>query len=149
MKEGLVVLAVFAFVAFVLGLIAAHVRAGIRHRTEIQKALIAKFSTPQDLAAFLNSEAGKLLIRGTKDDAPAWKEPAPRPVDEQIGIAIGWAVLVLSVGVAIFIVRGLTLPGAVFIALGSGLLFNALLRLSWLTWKSRVARSAPQSGSES
>jgi Flp pilus assembly protein TadB len=131
----LVTLVVFAFVAFVLWLVAAHIRAKIRHRTEVQKELIAKFSSPQELADFLNSEAGKLLIRGAKDDTTAaWKEPAARPPNEQIGIAIGWGVLVLCVGAAVVVVRGLTLPGAVITALGIGLLFNALLR-AWFFWK--------------
>jgi hypothetical protein len=131
MEPVIVTLIVFGFVAFVLWLISSHSQAKIRHRTEVQKELIAKFSTPQELADFLNSEAGKLLIRGAKEDgAPAWKEPAPRPVGEQIGIAIGWGVLVLCVGIAILVVYGLTLPAALFTAVGIGLLFNALLRLT-------------------
>jgi hypothetical protein len=129
-QSAVILLGVLAFVGFILGLVAAHVRAKIRHRTEVQKELIAKFASAQELAAFLNSDAGKLLLRGAKDD-PVWKEPTPRPVDEQIGIAIGWGVLVLAVGVAVFVVRGLNVPSAVLTALGIGLLFNALLRLGW------------------
>jgi hypothetical protein len=128
--EVIVVIVVFAFVGLILALGAAHVRAQIRHRTDVQKELIAKFSTPQELADFLNSEAGKLLLRGGKDDVPRqW--PPQRPVEEQIGIAIGWGVLVLCVGAAVLYVRGVTLPGAVITALGIGLLFNALLRLAF------------------
>jgi len=128
----MITLVVFGFVAFVLWLIASHIKAKIRYRAEVQKELIAKFSTPQELADFLNSEAGKLLIRGTKEDgAAAWKGLPARPVDEQIGIAIGWGVLVLCVGIAILVVSGLTLPGALFTAVGIGLLFNALLRLAF------------------
>ena len=135
MEAALITLVVFGFVAFVLWLVAAHVRAKIRHTTEVQKELIAKFSSPQELTDFLDSEAGKLLIRGAKDDTPVpWKGPAPRPPNEQIGIAIGWGVLVLCVGAAVLVVRGLTLPGAIITALGIGLLFNALLR-AWFFWK--------------
>ena len=131
---ALMVLVVFAFVGLVLALVAAHVRANIRHRTEVQKALLAKFSSPQELTEFLNSDAGKLLLHGAKDNvANPWTPPPPRPVDEQIGIAIGWGVLVLCVGIAIFVVQGLTLPAAVFTALGIGMLFNALLRLAYVT----------------
>jgi hypothetical protein len=127
-----ITLVVFGFVAFVLWLISSHVQAKMRQRTEVQKELIAKFSTPQELADFLNSDAGKLLIRVSKEDsAPSWKDLAPRPVDEQIGIAIGWGVLVLCVGIAILVVQGLTLPAALFTAVGIGLLFNALLRLAF------------------
>ncbi|HEY8521305.1 MAG TPA: hypothetical protein VIN61_14605 [Gammaproteobacteria bacterium] len=46
MQTVLITLVVFGFVAFVLALGAAHVRAKIRHRTELQKALIARFSRP-------------------------------------------------------------------------------------------------------
>ena len=134
-----IVLGVLAFVAFVLGLVAAHIRAKIRQRTDVQKELIAKFASAQELTAFLNSEAGKLLLRGAKDEPAPWKAPDPRPVDEQIGIAIGWGVLVLAVGVAVVFVSGVTLPGAVLTALGIGLLFNALLRLGWWLVKKRAA----------
>ena len=129
------VLIVFAFAGLIVTLVAAHLRANIRHRTEVQKALLAKFSSPQELIDFLNSDAGKLLLHGDGKDhaANAWKPPPPRPVDEQIGIAIGWGVLVLCVGIAIFVVQGLTLPAAVFTALGIGMLFNALLRLAYVT----------------
>ena len=135
---ALIVLAVFAFVGFILALIGAHLRANIRHRTEVQKALLAKFTSPQELTDFLNSDAGKLLVHGAKDNVPnAWRPPPPRPVDEQIGIAIGWGVLVLCVGIAILVVKGLILSAAVFTALGIGLLFNALLRLAFVTASSK------------
>lgn len=138
MPAVVIVLVVFAFVGFVLALVAAHLRANIRHRTEVQKALLAKFASPQELTDFLNSDAGKLLLHGAKDSvANAWRPPPPRPVDEQIGIAIGWGVLVLCVGIAILVVQGLTLSAAVFTALGIGLLFNALLRLVFVTASSK------------
>jgi hypothetical protein len=127
-QDAVIALGMLAFVGFVLGLVAAHVRAKIRHRTEVQKELIAKFTSAEDLAAFLNSDAGKLLISGTKEE-PKWGPPPTRSVDEQIGIAIGWGVIVLSIGFAVLYVSGLTLPGAVISALGGALLFNALLRL--------------------
>jgi hypothetical protein len=129
-QAGIIVLAVFGFVAFVLWLMASHVRAKIRHRTELQKELIAKFSSPQELAAFLDSDAGKALLRGaTAEPTVQWKPPPPRPVNEQCGITIAWGILGLCVGAGIFVARGLTLPGAVFVALGVGFVINGLLRL--------------------
>jgi hypothetical protein len=133
-EAALIVFSVFAFVGFVLWLGASHVKAKIRHRAETQKELIARFSSPQELADFLNSEAGKLLIGAAKDDPPPWKGPPPRPVNEQIGIAIGWGVLVLLVGAAVLFVQGVSLPGAVITAIGIGLLFNSLLR-AWFFWR--------------
>lgn len=135
METGIVVLAVFGFAAFVLWLVASHIRATIRHRTELQKELIAKFSSPQELAEFLNSDAGKALLRGaTAEPATPWKPPPPRPVHEQIGITIAWGILGLCVGAAILVVQGLTLPGALFAALGVGFVINGLLRLLGSRW---------------
>lgn len=130
MAAALIVLIVFAFVGLVLSLVAAHLRANIRHRTEVQKELIAKFSSPQELMDFLNSEAGKRLLHAAKDDMTATR-PAipPRPFHEQVGITIAWGVLGLCVGGAFFAVRGLTLPGALFTAVGIGFVINALLRV--------------------
>jgi hypothetical protein len=137
-EAALIVLVVFAFVGFVLALGAAHVRAKIRQRTEVQKELIAKFGSPQELTDFLNSEAGKVFVQGAKDDTPAaWKAPPPRPFNEQVGITIAWGVLGLCVGGAFFVARGLTLTGALFTALGIGFVINALLRvLLSKTWRS-------------
>jgi hypothetical protein len=134
-QNAVIALGLLAFISFILGLVAAHVRAKIRHRTEVQKELIAKFTSAEELGAFLNSDAGKLLISGTREE-PKW--PA-RPVDEQIGVAIGWGVIVLSVGVAVLYVSGLTLPGAVISALGGAMLFNALLRLGWYAFAKKRA----------
>src|SRR5262245_40359721 len=97
---------VFAFVAFIIWLGMSQAQAKIRQRAEIQKALIAKFASPQELADFLNSDAGKLLIRGATDENAYWKPPAPRPFIEQVGIQISWGVLGLCIGGAIFVVRG-------------------------------------------
>lgn len=122
-------LVVFCFVGFILWLVSAHLRAKVRHRAEIQKELIAKFASPQELADFLNSEAGKLLIRGATDDWIRPKEPPQRPFNEQVGITIAWGVLGLCVGGAIYIVKGLNLPAAIFMAVGIGFLINAGLRV--------------------
>jgi hypothetical protein len=129
-KEGLVVLGVFIFVGVVLSLVAAHIRAGIRHRTEVQKALIAKFSSTQELAEFLNSDAGRILFEGMKNPpAMTAKDVPPRSFKEQVGITISWGVLGLCAGGAIFAVYGITLPASLFVALGLGFIFNALLRV--------------------
>ena len=137
METALIVVAVFAFVGLIVSLVASHIRAKIPQRTEVQKALIAKFTSPQELADFLNSEAGKLLLHGVKDDATAaFKEAPPRPFHEQVGITIAWGVLGLCVGAAILVVSGLTLPAALFIALGVGFVINALLRVLLTTkWR--------------
>ena len=126
----LIALVVFGFVAFVLYLPVAQMRAKVQHRTEVQKALLAKFATPQELEEFLNSEAGKTLIQGAQyDPAGSPVTPPPRPFKEQVGITISWGVLGLCVGGAILLVHGPTLVGAVLAALGLGFVINALLRV--------------------
>ncbi len=129
-------LVVFGFCAFVLYLPVAGMRAKMQHHTEVQKALLAKFATPEELGEFLDSEAGRALLQGAKD-APAGAPigPPPRPFKEQVGITIAWGVLGLCVGGAILLVHGPMLVGAVLSALGVGFLINALLRvLLTKTW---------------
>jgi hypothetical protein len=123
-------LVVFGFVGFVLWLPESKARAKLRHREEVQKQLLGKFSSLQELTDFLNSDPGKLLLGGAMDytGAPS-KDVPPRPFKEQVGITISWGVLAICVGIAIFVVRGLTLPGAVFTAVGIGFLINAMLRV--------------------
>lgn len=125
----LVALVVFAFVGFVIWVGAEHVRARIRARAETQLALIAKFASAQELAEFLNSDAGKLLIRGTIDEADGYHKPPPRPFHEQVGITVAWGILSIAVGGAVFYVRGLSVPSAVLIAVGIAFVINAALRV--------------------
>jgi hypothetical protein len=123
-------LTVFGFVGFVLWLPESKARAKLRHREEVQKQLLGKFSSLQELTDFLSSDPGKLLLGGASGypESPS-KDVAPRPFKEQVGITISWGVLAICVGAAVFVVRGLTLPGAVFTALGIGFLINAMLRV--------------------
>jgi Flp pilus assembly protein TadB len=138
-SEILITLVAFLFVGFVLWMISAQARAKIRYRAEVQKELISKFSSAQELADFLNSDAGKLLIRDQKDEDLHAKANSPSVGNrESIGYTIGFGVLFLCVGVAILIARGSVLAGAIFIALGVGNLINAGLRIylakRWRCW---------------
>ena len=128
-SEILISFVVFAFVGFILYLFAAQDRAKIRYRAEVQKELIAKFSSSQELGQFLNSEAGMLLIRGSKvDEVRQLKQQgAPKTAHEIVGLAISWGVLILAIGCAIFVVRGLTMTSAILIALGIGFEVNAAI----------------------
>lgn len=131
----LLAVVVFGFVGFVLYLPVAQMRARIQHRTEVQKALLAKFSSPQELAEFLNSEAGRVLIHGTTDEmvSPSVVLPS-RPFNEQVGITVAWGILGLCVGGAILLAHGPRLVGAVLVALGIGFVLNALLRVVLSGW---------------
>ena len=146
-SEIIVVLVVFAFAGFVLSLFAARDRAQIRYRTEVQKELIAKFSSSQELAEFLNSEAGKLLIVGSKgDEAKHGQQGPPKTAKEIVGLAVAWGVLILAVGGAIFAIHGLTMGSALLLALGIGFQVNAVLGYlfskKWGTWDLPAASTA-------
>ena len=128
-SEIIVVLVVFGFAALVLSIFALRDQARIRHQAELQKELIAKFSSPQELAEFLNSDAGRFLIRGSGAVAAGSPQPAPRKstANEVVGTTVCWGVLILAVGFGILAVRGLTLAASVLIALGIGFQINSIL----------------------
>jgi len=131
-SEILISVVAFLFVGFIGWIISVVARAKMRHRAEMQKELLARFSTSQELSDFLNSDAGKqLLFR--EEDLRA-KADIPRSERASIGYTIGYGVLFLCVGVAILIAGGSVLVGAIFTALGVGNLINALLRI-YLTRK--------------
>ena len=145
LSEVWIALIVFIFAGFILYLLAARNRAQLRYRMEVQKELIAKFSSSGELAEFLNSDAGKLLVSGTRIDysAQVRHPPKAKTAKEIVAMAIAWGVLILAVGVAIFMTRGLTTASALFMAVGVGFEINAflgyILSKRWGTWELTVA----------
>lgn len=139
-SEMWITIVVFVFAGFILYLLAARDRARIRYRAEVQKEIIAKFSSSQELAAFLNSEAGKVLLRGSRVDEVRQVTPSssPKSAKEIVGGAIVWGVLILAVGIAVFITHGLTMASALLLAVGIGFEVNAALGFlfskKWGTW---------------
>jgi hypothetical protein len=127
--EMWITVVVFVFAGFILYLFAARDRTRIQYRAEVQKEIIAKFSSSQELAGFLNSEAGKALLRGFKADPAPQAPPAgpPKTAKQIVGETMAWGVLILAVGSAIFVTRGLTMASALFLALGIGFEMNAAL----------------------
>jgi hypothetical protein len=131
---------VFVFAGFILYLLAARDRTRIRYRAEIQKEIIAKFSSSQELATFLNSEAGKALLRGARADEVRQAAPysPPKSAKEIVGVTIAWGVLILAMGSAVFITKGLTMASALLFALGIGFEVNGALGFlfskKWGTW---------------
>ena len=144
-SEMYITLGVFVLVAFILYLLTTRDRARIRYRAEIQKELIAKFSS-QELGEFLNSEAGKLLIRGSKYEVGKPNPQGPKTAKEIVGLAISWGVLILAVGFGIFAIDGLTMGSSVLIAVGIAFELNAALGYffsrKWGTWEPTVAANA-------
>jgi hypothetical protein len=128
-SEMLITVVVFVFAGFILYLLAARDRTRIRYRAEVQKEIIAKFSSSQDLAGFLNSEGGRVLLRGSNvDEVRQTPQHGRRKTAKEIvGETIAWGVLILAVGSAIFIVNGLTIASALLLALGIGFEVNGAL----------------------
>jgi hypothetical protein len=97
-SEMWITIMVFVFAGFILYLLAARDRTRIRYRAEVQKEIIAKFSSSQELATFLNSEAGKALLRGSRADEVREAAPysPPKSAKEIVGVTIAWGVLILQ-----------------------------------------------------
>ena len=134
-SAALITLVVFGFVAFVLWLVAAHIRAKIRHRRRCRKSSLRSSLHRRSLRTFSIAKRASFSSAARRRRRRLLGSHRRRDLEsEQIGIAIGWGVLVLCVGAAVLVVRGVTLPGAVITALGIGLLFNSLLR-AWFFWK--------------
>lgn len=145
-SELMGVIVVFGFTALMVYLSGRQKTTRIRYRADVQKELIAKFATASELAEFLKSEAGRSLIHDSTPEA----QPAspPKTAKQLIGEAMTWGVLALAVGSAIVIVNGLTLTGAVFIAIGIGFEINALLiyvfSKKWGGWDVPAGPAAPR-----
>ena len=136
-SEILITLVILIFVGFIFWLFSTQAKAKIRYRAEVQKELIARFPSAVDLSEFLNSDAGKLLISESKERERAVQAP-PKSAKQHVLESIGIGILALSVGLAVFAVRGLSLSATIFTALGIGFLMNALvgylLAKKWGFW---------------
>jgi len=145
-SELLAAIVVFGFTALIVYLSGRQKTTRMRYRAEVQKEMIAKFVTASELAEFLKSEAGRSLIHDSTPEAPS-ASPA-KTAKQIIGEAIAWGVLALAVGSAIVIVNGLTLTGAVFLAVGIGCEINALLgyilQKKWGGWDVPAGPAAPR-----
>jgi hypothetical protein len=128
-SEIWITIVVFVFAGFILYLLASRDRTRIQYRAEVQKEIIAKFSSSQELAAFLNSEAGKALLRSSRVDdvRQSRQDSRPKTAKEIVGITIAWGVLILAAGFAVFIIKGLTMVSALLLALGIGFEVNGAL----------------------
>ena len=60
--DVLVPISPFVMVIFIVWFVSLTRRAQERHRAELQKDLLTKFSSPQELSEFLKTDGGKLLM---------------------------------------------------------------------------------------
>jgi len=121
----------FAFLGFIIWVAARAREANLRRRSEERTRLLERFSSSEELTAFLNSEAGARLLQARKgSDHPTRK----------IAAAVFAGVITLFVGLAFLVVvfQGwdpsggrLIIPGTICVMVGFGILIAALIS-SWL-----------------
>ncbi len=63
MLELLVVLMPFAFAAFLVWIVISKARGGQKQQADVQKEIVSKFASGEELRAFLKSDEGKTLFR--------------------------------------------------------------------------------------
>lgn len=96
-----------------------------RLRTEVQKSLLEKFSSSQDLAAFLASPGSQRFLGDL-----SW-ERRRADIKERILRSVRAGVVLSMIGLAFFVLaiadneRKVAVPGVLFLALGVGLLAAA------------------------
>jgi hypothetical protein len=121
---NLVPIAPFVMIVFIVWFVSLRLRAENRNRTELQKELLTKFSSAQELAEFLKTDGGKLLM------------PAPERRRTAANTA-GTGVLVLVVGFGLLagswfssqadIADDIRIGALLAIAAGIGLLISAVV----------------------
>ena len=72
--EGLIIpLGFFGVVGFVVWVAISHRTRRATLRADMQKKLLERFSSGQELAAFLETEAGKEFLRNSKGRQPRYR----------------------------------------------------------------------------
>ena len=123
MEDILIPFVFFAFVGFVVWVAISHQTRRATLRADMQKQLLERFSSGQELAAFLETEAGKEFLRNSEDRQPRYR---------WLGMAQGAIVVIfLSIGfLAMSSGQGyMLMPGTILLAIGLGLL--AAAGLAW------------------
>lgn len=120
----------FAFIGFIIWVAARAREASLRQRSEERTRLLERFSSSQELTAFLNSEAGARLL----------KHRGPGHPTRKIAGAVFGGVITLFIGLAFLAVvllgrdpsgGNLTIPGIICVMAGIGILIAAAIS-SWL-----------------
>lgn len=121
----------FAFIGFIIWVAARAREASLRQRSEERTRLLERFSSSEELTAFLNSAAGARLL----------KHKGPAHPTRQIAGAVFGGVITLFVGIGFLVVvflgsdpslgNLLVLPGTICVMVGIGILIAAGIS-SWL-----------------
>ena len=155
MNEGLAItiifLALFGLVAWFFWLDAKRRQAVVHARSELQNRLLEKFSSPQDVAQFLQTEGGDRFLKGLTTDA--------RRAGRGILFAMQLGVILASLGLAAVGLGIAYAPkdgdgnpgviiGSLILAIGIGFLISAGLSHS-LSKKWGILEVEGQCGKES
>lgn len=121
----------FAFIGFIIWVAARAREANQRQRSEERTRLLERFSSSQELTAFLNSEAGARLLKTHR---------GPGHPSRKIAGAVFGGVITLFIGLGFLVVvfqgwdpsgGNLIVPGTIFVMIGIGILIAAAIS-SWL-----------------
>ena len=111
MEDILIPFVFFGFVGFVVWVAISHQTRRATLRADMQKQLLERFSSGQELAAFLETEAGKEFLRNSEDRQPRYR---------WLGMAQGAIVVIfLSIGfLAMSSGQGyMLMPGTILLAM--------------------------------
>jgi Domain of unknown function (DUF6249) len=122
--DALVPISPFVMIIFVYWFISLVHRAKERHRAELQKDLMAKFTSAQEISEFMKTDAGKLLLP-TPDRK---RTPAARAGTGTFVIIVGLGLFAASLFSAeVEVHSGLRIAGLLAIAAGIGFLISAIV----------------------
>jgi len=138
---NLVPLAPFVMVIFIVWFVSLRQRAQDRHRAEVQKDLLTKFSSAQELVEFIKTDGGKLLLPPPTQS----RTPASRAGTGVFIVVVGIALLAASMFMPEADVHsGLQVAGLLAIGAGIGFLISAFVthKLT-LKWGEEESRTTP------
>ena len=133
LDEVIIPIVFFGFVGFVVWMAITHNTRRANLRAETQKHLLEKFSSGQELAAFLETGAGREFLKGNieeRESGPKWLGMA-QGATVVIFLAIGFLVTSGGGGDEVY----MTMPGTILLAIGLGLL--AAAGLAWYAGRKR------------
>ena len=129
------IIAVFSTISFITWTIFSSVRRYkmARVRADVQTVLLARFDSAQNMAAYVETEAGKKLLSGLAFEREA---PLAPTLD-----CVRWGIVILFLGGALCLLHGMhaidpdaIVPGILALALGVG--FEVAAFASWYLYRS-------------
>jgi predicted phage tail protein len=121
---NLVPLAPFVMIIFIVLFASMRQRAQDRNRTEMQKDLLTKFSSAQELVEFMKSDGAKLLM--PVPERP--RTPASRAGTGVFIVVVGFGLLAASMFTTPADIHGgLQVAGLLAVAAGIGFLISAIV----------------------